>query len=453
MYETRGAKGQWWWISLRCSSCTNLRLILTGPSIWTKLWIVLVRALTSKKPLLYSYQASLPRLPLPPVHDTVSRYLRSIRPLCETDEKYQRLVNMANEFESGIAKKLQWYLVLKSWWSTNYVSDWWEEYVYLRGRQPLMVNSNFYGIDALLIKTTNRQAARAANLMYASLLFRRLIDRQELRPIMIQGMVPLCSHQYERVFNTTRVPGIESDRIVHVNDSQHVVVIFRGKFYKLDLYYKSRLLLPRELERLLEKILADESPALSGEEHLGALTATDRVTWAKTREEFFAKGINRVSLSAIENAAFMLVLEDYEFHFDENKKDDNELSGFGQILLHGKGYDRWYDKSFNLIVSKNGRAGFNAEHCWADAPIMAHLWEYVLSYEDTSLGYTPDGHCKVGNGIEPPMPLRLKWDIPSQLMTCIDKACVSGKFPLNRLFSNILSNLIDDYLCSLVCFS
>lgn len=33
--------------------------------------------------------------------------------------------------------------------------------------------------------------------------------------IMIQGMVPLCSWQYERLFNTVRVPGIETDRIVH----------------------------------------------------------------------------------------------------------------------------------------------------------------------------------------------------------------------------------------------
>lgn len=24
------------------------------------------------------------------------------------------------------------------------VSDWWEEYIYLRGRSPLMVNSNYY---------------------------------------------------------------------------------------------------------------------------------------------------------------------------------------------------------------------------------------------------------------------------------------------------------------------
>lgn len=68
-------------------------------------------------------------------------------------------------------------------WSSNYVSDWWEEYVYLRGRSPLMVNSNFYGTDAILMRPTTNQAARAAVVIYLCLRFRRLIDRQELEPV------------------------------------------------------------------------------------------------------------------------------------------------------------------------------------------------------------------------------------------------------------------------------
>lgn len=36
---------------------------------------------------------------------------------------------------------------------------------------------------------------------------------------------------------------------------------------------------------------------------------------------------------------------------------------------------RWFDKSFNLIIYKNGTMGLNAEHSWADAPIIGHLWE------------------------------------------------------------------------------
>lgn len=69
---------------------------------------------------------------------------------------------------------------LYSRWSTNYVSDWWEEYVYLRGRSPIMVNSNFYGIDTLFRHPTRIQAARAANVIYEALLFRRAIERSEV---------------------------------------------------------------------------------------------------------------------------------------------------------------------------------------------------------------------------------------------------------------------------------
>lgn len=92
-----------------------------GLSIVTRLWLPFVALLTIKKPQLYSYQASLPRLPLPTVHDTVRRYLRSIRPLCKTDEDYDRIVKLAEDFENGISSRLQRYLVLKSWWATNYV--------------------------------------------------------------------------------------------------------------------------------------------------------------------------------------------------------------------------------------------------------------------------------------------------------------------------------------------
>lgn len=36
---------------------------------------------------------------------------------------------------------------------------------------------------------------------------------------------------------------------------------------------------------------------------------------------------------------------------------------------------RWFDKSLSFIIFKNGKIGLNAEHSWADAPIIGHLWE------------------------------------------------------------------------------
>ncbi|XP_053213840.1 carnitine O-palmitoyltransferase 1, liver isoform-like [Panonychus citri] len=397
----------------------------SGPSLSSSIWVFLMKMLTIKRPLLYSYQGALPRLPLPSVGETIDRYLRSIQALCDDDEDYQRKTKLAYEFRDGIARKLQKYLIFKSWWASNYVSDWWEEYVYLRSRSPLMINSNFYGIDTLFETPTSSQTSRAANLVYSCLIFRRLIDRQELKPIMLQGLVPLCSWQYERLFNTTRLPGIETDKLVHYSDSQHIVVLSKGKYYKVNIYFKGRLLLPREIESILDKIVADDSPALRGEEHLSVVTAVDRVSWSQTRDKFFSRGINKSSLDAIEKSAFVLILDDVDFEFDE--KDPTKLDSYGQTLLHGRGYDRWYDKSFDLIVGRNGRAGFNAEHSWADAPIMAHLWEFILAYDHANLGYDESGRCKVGNGFQPPAGTRLKWEFPLELCQTIDKYVITAQ--------------------------
>lgn len=303
-------------------------------------------------PGLYSFQSSLPRLPLPKVKDTMTRYLRSVRPLLD-DATYERVANEAQVFDEGIGKKLQRYLMLKSWWSTNYVSDWWEEYVYLRGRSPLMVNSNFYGVDAIFAHPTKNQAARAASVCHLLLQFRRVVDRQELEPIMVQGLVPLCSWQYERIFNTVRVPGVEADKIVHYKDSNHIVVLHKGCYYKMIIYNKGRLLKPCELQYQIEEILNAKATPNDGEEYLASLTAWDRTKWANAREKYFAKGVNKASLFLMESSAFVLSLDDEPFDFDIAQPD--KLDQFGRKLLHGKGCDRWFDKSFTLCVASNGR--------------------------------------------------------------------------------------------------
>lgn len=67
------------------------------------------------------------------------------------------------------------------------------------------------------------------------------------------------------------------------------------------------------IDSAIQKIIDDDSAVQPGEEKLAALTAGDRVSWAKARREFFAKGLNRVSLQTIEGAAFVLALDDDDF--------------------------------------------------------------------------------------------------------------------------------------------
>ncbi|XP_077595535.1 carnitine O-palmitoyltransferase 1, liver isoform isoform X1 [Stigmatopora nigra] len=381
----------------------------------------LVRIFSGRKPMLYSYQGSLPNLPVPAVKDTIKRYLESVRPLMD-DTQYERMTKLAGEFESRLGNRLQWYLKVKSLWAANYVSDWWEEYVYLRGRSPIMVNSNYYGMDFLYVTPTPIQAARAGNTIHAMFLYRRKLNKEELKPSRIPGtVIPLCAAQCERMFNTTRTPGEETDTLQHWQDSDYVVVYHRGRYFRLRVYQAGRLLSPREIEFQIQRILDDPSTPCKGEAKLGALTAGDRIPWAQARIKYFSSGINKRSLDCIEKAAFFVALDDEE---QGMMGDDpsGSLDRYAKSLLHGKCYDRWFDKSFSVVVFKNGKNGINAEHSWADAPVIAHLWEYVVATDCFQLGYNGEGHCKGEVDSSLAQPVKLSWEISLECEEQVSKS-------------------------------
>jgi carnitine O-palmitoyltransferase 1 len=170
-----------------------------------------------------------------------------VRPLFD-DKKYECIVEQADAFKNKTGKRLQRFLLLKSWFVSNYVSDWWEEYAYLYGRTPIMVHNNYYGTDLMQTPLTKLQAARAATLVHYLVLYREDLVSQRLKPMLAQNIVPLCSKQHERQFNTTRIPGETKDSISHINDSTHIAVYSSGKWYKLKVYYQDEILNTKELE-------------------------------------------------------------------------------------------------------------------------------------------------------------------------------------------------------------
>lgn len=393
-------------------------------SISTRIWGFLVTVLKGRNPLLYSYQGSLPKLPVPPIKDTLRRYLRSVRPLLG-DEEYEDMVQLASEFETGISGRLQKYLLVKSWWATNYVSDWWEEFVYLHSRDAIMVNSNFYAMDLALVRPTHRQTARAATLIQACLRWRSQLDKEKVKPLMAGNMVPLCSYQYERTFNTTRIPGVDKDKIVKLVDSRHVAVHHRGRWFKVYCYYAGRLLTTAEIEHQLNLVLEDKSDPDFGEEDLACLTAGKRTPWAEARRTYFQHGTNGRSLKAIESAAFCVCLDEATPNVDLSNKAD--LSAYAKMLLHGETNDRWFDKTFTLIVFKNGIYGANVEHTWADAPIFGHLCEEMFYHEFARRKYKSDGTCDSARDRLPFKPEKLKWEIEQDCHDIIQKQKLQAK--------------------------
>uniref|UniRef100_A0A8C5L6C7 Carnitine O-palmitoyltransferase 1, muscle isoform n=1 Tax=Jaculus jaculus TaxID=51337 RepID=A0A8C5L6C7_JACJA len=426
------------WVVLIVSMRYTLKVLLSHHS-WifaehgkmsrsTRIWMAMVKVFSGRRPMLYSFQTSLPRLPVPAVKDTVSRYLESVRPLMK-EEDFKRMTALAQDFTVNLGPKLQWYLKLKSWWATNYVSDWWEEYIYLRGRGPLMVNSNYYA----MMHMPPCASGFTWVLGNQTHIIRLYTFFFQIR--LLGSTIPLCSAQWERLFNTSRIPGEETDTIQHIKDSRHIVVYHRGRYFKVWVYHDGRLLRPRELEQQMQRILDDPSEPQPGEARLAALTAADRVPWAKCRQTYFARGKNKQSLDAIEKAAFFVTLDETEQGY--RREDPVEsLDSYAKSLLHGKCYDRWFDKSITFIVFKNGKMGMNAEHSWADAPIVGHLWEFVMATDVYQLCYTEDGHCRGDTNSNIPSPTRLQWDIPEECQEVIETSLSSA---------SLLANDVDIY--------
>jgi len=392
------------------------------------LWGLLVRIVSGRGARLYSYQNSLPRMRVPPLKSTVDKFLESVKPIMEAEE-FKSMEEKSKTFLSTIGPKLQWILRLKSWWAPNYCTDWWEKYVYLMGRDPIAINSNYYGMDQGGWVPTRIQTSRAAGITSLMLLFKKLIDSEELDPLVIRKTIPLCMAQYQRMFATARIPKKDQDKIRHHPGSEHIVVLCKGHFYKVfivDAHGKKLNVL--DLQSQFEWISKDaekQQVSSNAELRIAALTATNRNTWAQVRIDHFTVGSNRDSVHAIEEAIMTVILDD---------RTCADVSERAKHLLHGDGASIWFDKSVNVVVFKDGRMGFNCEHGWADAPVIAHLMEYVLTHEYLYRVYDDKGYCKPfvakdSSATESFLrsnaaitPMRLYWDLNEDLINSINDA-------------------------------
>mmetsp|Transcript_854 Transcript_854/g.2270 ORF Transcript_854/g.2270 Transcript_854/m.2270 type:complete len:809 (+) Transcript_854:119-2545(+) len=418
------------------------------PSILQKLWFVIVKVLSGGKPSLYNFQACLPTLPVAPLKSTCNKYLLSVKPLLSDDE-YKTMEGHCKKFLANEGWKLQLFLQIRTLYTSSWLWDWWEKYVYLRGRAPIMVNSNYYIMDPLHTIICTNQAARAASLINESFKFKSLVDWETLDPVRLQKTIPWCMKQYERIFDTTRLPGKECDQIVHSEEVQkYVAVCRRGVWYQLYMSTrvggeggKMRPLKLHEIEQQIEYIIADadKNPAKDNE-CLAALTGWNRTRWAEAREEFFWEGVNKKSLRMIEKASFVMILE---------HRTPADKQAMAKTLIHGDGKTVWFDKSFNFFVFPDGKAGLNAEHSYADALTVAHMWEWVMtgerkeSFEDKAreknnhvVGYTEA--MKNPPKVRISLPKRVVFELQDEAKKIIAEAYQANLTVLNDLDLDVL---------------
>ena len=193
--------------------------------------------------------------------------------------------------------------------------------------------------------------------------------------------------QYELLFQSTRIPRLGRDEIQPYQNSRHVVIQRGSRLYTMLILNEDGTVLPsNEIARSLQNIL--EEPVDTESVALGSLTTLDRDTWAEGRETILStSSANAASLRDIDSALFAVCLE-------HEQPDESVPGSKNRLLLHGNGRNRWFDKSFQLVVLPDGTSAVNFEHSWGDGIAVLRFFEEVFDEASAAPVVTPSSSGK-----------------------------------------------------------
>ncbi len=365
--------------------------------------------------MLLAGQEKLPRLPVPELPATVAKWLRTVEPLLNAEE-LQRCKRLAEDFlASPVSARLQALLHERDRHEPNsWLETWWNRLAYLEYRESCVINVNF-AMPFRRCATPPSQTARAAAVTRVALQYKRLVDERMLPP------EPQPSDQlpHTRIFNACRVPAPGCDRQARYPPNDTVVCVCRDQFWVLR---GAAAASAAQLEQTFARVAHQSRQA----PEVGALTFLHRDEWAAGREALVRLGSNAAALEAIQEAAFVVCLD------DARPATPDELF---DLLLMGDALacsNRWFDKPLQFIFFANGEAGLNGEHSPVDGEPVARIMDWILDREEEELQ-----SVRAGNGGELEVS-PIEWTLDDGLRRLMRRALVTAAAQIANLGSRQL---------------
>ncbi|WP_458789382.1 choline/carnitine O-acyltransferase [Adonisia turfae] len=361
--------------------------------------------------------ADLPKIPLPSLTETCDRYLEIVTPLL-TESGQRKTKTAVEAFRTGSGIRLQKLLEIHhNSTSKGYMYDF-REQEFLSIRKPLSFFQNYNLLFEASPQISELKWSRQIALLSSGVLhFYMKIKTGTLEPDKV-GDIPLCMHQYARLFRTNRIPKIAQDILYDPTQHQdaslvaneHFIVAYDNQFYVIAIDLNNADTLVQQVERQIDDILSapkEKTPAV------GLLTTLHRTEWAVLRPALALS--NEIALKAIDAALFVLCLD---------RELPDTLEAWSQQILYGNGGNRWFDKTLQLIVTPGCQWGANVDHAPVDSLLIARLLRDVSQYIDTFLDQRlvdSDHLAQTQDRLTRP-PTRLEWSLSKELTQSIERA-------------------------------
>lgn len=310
-----------------------------------------------------------------PLEPTINKFLKTVEPFL-TKEELEKTKKDAKDFLEGCGPELQVHLQKAADCSSNWLAERWLKTAYLQYRDPVMIYSSpGMTFPHKIFCSDDELCDYTAKVIFGMLKYKQTIDENQI-PVVKMGDNELDNSQFYKVFGTCRIPAPQEDKLLFCPDSKHIVVICRNRFYKLNVYAKNGSILhPEVLKCQLFNIWSDENTGCP----IGILTADNRDNWAKAYGALSCHGNNECHLKDIQSALFTVSLD--QSVPVEHPENANEVCS--DQLIHGGGSEqnsgnRWFDKTIQVIVNRNGVNGFCYEHSPAEGQPIALMDDFVV---------------------------------------------------------------------------
>uniref|UniRef100_A0A8C4QFA4 Choline/carnitine acyltransferase domain-containing protein n=1 Tax=Eptatretus burgeri TaxID=7764 RepID=A0A8C4QFA4_EPTBU len=272
---------------------------------------------------LEHHQRSLSPLPVPPLNQTLQRFLEMLRPLVESKSELEQTLKLLDDFGrvGGTGERLQSLLEERASKMEN-----WPHVLHM------VLPPVHHSSQGLHTKFSNPVFDEHKCMRLSFWMHCVYFGYSKALPLEFKGDRPLCMDQYQKLFSWCRIPAETCDIIHQYNNSssppKHIVVA-------------------RNSQSICCLLLIDE--------------------------------VNRASLEAIQQGIFMVCLDR---HLHNAPGVDDWYSMAGKHMLHGCGSkqfscNRWFDKNLQFIVGEVGQSGCLSEHTCCEAVILARLCDHI----------------------------------------------------------------------------
>ncbi|AXH99362.1 choline/carnitine O-acyltransferase [Sporosarcina sp. PTS2304] len=316
----------------------------------------------------FSNQYKLPQLPIPALADTKKKLLSAIRPLV-SNAQYQETLQAVKLFfeDTGEAQKLQAKLTE---WDQRIEGSWlkpfWYE-LYVTSREPLHTSSNFnILVDNVTFRTNYSVASLAGKVCRSVAELYQAIRNGEVEPQKIKG-VPIDTSQYPNFFRSIRIPRRRCDTYEVATSTKEpifIVLMYKGHCYKLQVVDDNNIMLTSNI--LSDAILSIFTSENTRGPNVGMMTTAMRDRAADIYEQLVVSEVNEKTLQQIANALVVVSI-------------DEESSTAAEALtnLFISGSNKWFDKTFQIVLTKTGEIGYSVEHTAVDGTTSFAVIEYI----------------------------------------------------------------------------